>query len=110
MSGTLHSSKASEQASQRPAEAPALYNHPFVPHLYALVSDCLLNSFFFLLGSDAPTSEKLTIKINKQEDVAKCPSQSICCLRTPLIDDCYFLIVALKFKCPPEMCYKCVSP
>lgn len=52
---------------------------------------------------------KLRIKINKQEDVAKCPSQSICCLRTPLIDDCYFLIVALKFKCPPGTCYKCVS-
>lgn len=36
-------------------------------------------------------------------------SPHICCLRTPLIDDCDFLIVALKFKCPPGMCYKCVS-
>lgn len=107
MAGTLHCSEASEQA--RGQQKLPLYIT--TPRSSSLCPSFRLPSQLFLFTRARCTHfGKLRLKINKQEDVAKCPSQSICCLRTPLIDDCYFLIVALKFKCPPGMCYKCVSP
>lgn len=106
MAGTLRCSAASDQV--RGQQKLPLYIT--TPHSSSLRPGFRLPSQLFLFTRERRTHfGKLRIKINKQEDVAKCPSQSICCLRTPLIDDCYFLIVALKFKCPPGMCYKCVS-
>lgn len=107
MSGTLHCSTASKQV--RGQQKLPIYIT--TPRSSSLCPGFRLPSQLFLFTGERLTHlGKLRIKINKQEDVAKCPSQSICCLRTPLIDDCYFLIVALNFKCPPGMCYKCVSP
>lgn len=43
--------------------------------------------------------------------MAKCPVRSsVLEAHLPWVDGCWFIIVALKFKGPPGMCHKCVSP
>lgn len=107
MAGTLLGFKVGEKVrDQQPL--PVCCMHPSVPP-YALASDCLLHPFS-LQESDFTHFGKLRTRIKKTRgQLLSALSLRICCLRTPLIDDCDFLIVALKFKCPPGMCYKCVS-